>query len=479
MKKKRGLFVWGGILLLGILMGVYMIVKGMNTEETDRKEEEKEEIAAVSEEEISSLTFQLEGKETTWSKKEDGWNLEEDEKFPVDSDKMSNLTSALESVKVSRKLENIENLKDYGLEKPANVVTIQKTDGTEEIIGIGDKNSSTEDTYVYIGQDVNTVYTVSADLSSIFSGSIYDFAKGEEYPVITAADITQIEVKKDKNAYTLFSDGKSSTSWTITDENGEREDADSTSVGTLQSTVAGFQFSKYYEYKCEDWSNYGLDDPKMILTVTYTEQTATEENSDTEEETSAEKKLILQVGNLAEDGNYYVRLGDSQEVHGMSRGAIQTLMDGKAFDYWNKGIEGISIGDLDHLDVTYNGKTYTLKRIVTEEKNESETEEDSGKETVTETKYYVNDEEVKSEEFMDFYRATLSMECQNRLEENIPKKEAELVLHYAGIDGKEITVSYMPRDASFYTVENQRGTYGIVNKMSVKELIEKFVILIP
>lgn len=129
--------------------------------------------------------------------------------------------------------------------------------------------------------------------------------------------------------------------------------------------------------------------------------------------------------------------------------------------------------------MTYNGKTYTLKRIVTEEKNESETEEDSGKETVTETKYYVNDEEVKSEEFMDFYRATLSMECQNRLEENIPKKEAELVLHYAGIDGKEITVSYMPRDASFYTVENQRGTYGIVNKMSVKELIEKFVILIP
>ena len=163
----------------------------------------------------------------------------------------------------------------------------------------------------------------------------------------------------------------------------------------------------------------------------------------------------------------------------MSQGAIQTLMDGKAFDYWNKGIEGISIGNLDHLDVTYNGKTYTLKRIVTEKENESETEEDSEKETVTETKYYVNDEEVKSEEFMDFYRATLSMECQNRLEENIPKKEAELVLHYAGTDGKEITVSYMPRDASFYTVENQQETYGIVNKMSVKELIETFVILIP
>lgn len=483
MKKKRGLYIVGGILLLCLLIGVYILVKKMNKEEVaaEEPEDSQEEILAVSEEDISSLTFRLEGKETTWNKKDDGWNLEGDEQFPVDSDKIGNLTSALDSVKASRKLEKVENLKDYGLDEPENLIKIKKTDDTEEIIGIGDKNPSTEDTYVYLGQDTATVYTVSADLAATFSGSIYDFAKGEEYPEIIATDITQVKIEKSKNGYTLTSDGSSSTSWVVKDENGEENEADTTSAGTLQSTVAGFQFSKYYEYNCEDWKIYGLDEPEMILSVTYKEKTTeedTEENSeeDSSEETPTEKTIRLQVGNLAEDGNYYVRLGDSKEVHGMSQGAIETLLDGKAFDYWNKGIEGINIGDLDHLDVTYNGKIYTLKRIVTEKEKEAETEEDA--ETVTETKYYVNDEEVKSEDFMDFYRETLNMVCQNRLEEDIPEKEPELVLHYEGTKGETVTVSYIPRDASFYTVENQQGTYGIVNKMSVKDLIEKLAILI-
>lgn len=322
MKKKRGLYIVGGILLLCLLIGVYILVKKINKEEVaaEEPEDSQEEILAVSEEDISSLTFRLEGKETTWNKKDDGWNLEGDEQFPVDSDKIGNLTSALDSVKASRKLEKVENLKDYGLDEPENLIKIKKTDDTEEIIGIGDKNPSTEDTYVYIGQDTATVYTVSADLAATFSGSIYDFAKGEEYPEIIATDITQIKIEKSKNGYTLTSDGSSSTSWMVKDENGEENEADTTSAGTLQSTVAGFQFSKYYEYNCEDWKIYGLDEPEMILSVTYKEETTeedTEENSeeDSSEETPKEKTIRLQVGNLAEDGNYYVRLGDSKEVH--------------------------------------------------------------------------------------------------------------------------------------------------------------------
>ena len=41
-----------------------------------------------------------------------------------------------------------------------------------------------------------------------------------------------------------------------------------------------------------------------------------------------------------------------------------------------------------------------------------------------------------------------------------------------------MTVTYIPRDASFYTVVDQDGNSGLVNKMNVKELIEKLVNLL-
>lgn len=123
-----------------------------------------------------------------------------------------------------------------------------------------------------------------------------------------------------------------------------------------------------------------------------------------------DKELVLYVGNVNEtDGNYYVRLGDSSELHGISQASLETLLNGKAFDYWKTSIDSMTISDLDHLDVTYQGTTYTLKRVVTEEKVEKDKSEDTDndadddtdadsedaddeEETKTVTTYYVNDQ---------------------------------------------------------------------------------------
>lgn len=471
MKKKRGFIAAAGILLLGVLIGLYVLVKGLNKEETQSEEEEQqEEIMSVKSEEVESLSFSLEGKEVTWKKTEEEWNMEGDEKFPADSTKIENLLSPLSSLKASRKLENMKNLKDYGLEDPQNTITVKKKGGEEEKIVVGDKNPSTDDTYIYLNEEKSTIYTISEDLADIFSGGVYDFAKGEEYPSLISSNIKKIQVEKEENAYTLESDADSSTSWIVKDQNGESKEADASSAGSLQTSAAGLEYSGYYEFDCEDWSSYGLDKPSMTLILTYTE-----------EESEEEKTLTLNVGELNEEGNYYVRLNESQEVHGMSQASLESFMMGKAFDYLNKSVDGINIADLDHLDVTYNGTVYTLKRTVTEEKKEEVSEDsgDAGEEDITTvTTYYVNDKEADSTKFMDFYREAVSMVCQNRLESDTAKGEPELILHYVGTDGREITVQYTPRDASFYTVSDQNRNYGLVNKMSVKDLIDQFVVLI-
>lgn len=492
--KKRGLFLVTGAVLLCLLLGVYFWMKNQNETEdaTTETDEETEVLISVSEDEIKNLTFRIENNNVTWTKEEDGWSMSEDENFPVDNNSMTQLTSELSSISVNRTLEDVNNLDDYGLDDPVNVITIEKTDDSTEIITVGTKNPSTGDTYLCVGDDKNTVYTVSNDLGQVFSCDLYDLASSENYPTITGTTIQKIEVNKKENSYALESNEESSTGWFVTDEAGDKKEADATNAGTLQSTIAGLSYSGYYNYNCVDWSEYGLDDPKMTIYVDYTEQVQvedeeTEEDSEeeadteTEEESedseikteTVEKTLILYVGSLRDDGNYYVRLGDSQEVHGMSQSTMDSLMNGKDFDYWKLSVESISIDNLKHLDVTYENKTYNLRRVVTEEESDDDSEE-----TTTVTEYYVDSAKVNSDDFMNFYRNTQNMTCQSRLEKYKEENEPEIKLEYYGTDGNVVTVSYISRDSNFYTMVDSNGNYGLVNKMNVKDLINEFIELV-
>ena len=510
MKKKRGLFViLAGVVLLCVLIVCYVALLKVNSSEEKTTEEEtaQEEAAAIASDDISTLTFEAGDQTLTFQKGEDSWTLEGQEDFPVDASKVDSAASYLASIKADRTLTDVEDPGEYGLDDPVNVIEVVKTDGSTEKITVGDKNSSTGNTYICLNDDTSMVYTTGTDLGNAFSGGLYNYAESESYPTITSSTISKIAVEKDSNSYTLTNNGKSSTGWYVEGSDKDKQEADSTQAGTLQSTVAGISFAGYYDYNCTDWAAYGLEKPKMTLTVDYTEEVEAESTDDAESDSDAntddtddsgetttetvDRELVLYVGNINEnDGNYYVRLGDSGELHGISQASLDTLMNGKAFDYWKTSIDSMTISELDHLDVTYQGTTYTLKRVVTEEKVEKDESEDADEdtdedsedaddeeETKTVTTYYVNDQEADSDNFTAFYRAAAAMVCQSRLEENTTKDDAELTLSYHGTDGSKITISYTPRDSSFYVMEDQNGNCGLVNKMNVKDLIDTFLTL--
>lgn len=93
--------------------------------------------------------------------------------------------------------------------------------------------------------------------------------------------------EKRQQSYTVTNNGKSSTGWYVQEEDNKKQEADSTQVGTLQSTVAGLSFAGYYNYNCTDWAAYGLEKPKMTLTVDYTEEVEAESTDDTESDSEA------------------------------------------------------------------------------------------------------------------------------------------------------------------------------------------------
>ena len=242
MKKKRGLFViLAGVVLLCVLSVCYFALLKANSSEEETTEEEttEEEVAAIASDDISTLTFEAGDQTVTFQKAEDSWTLEGQEDFPVDASKVDSVVSCLASVKADRTLTDVEDPGEYGLDVPTNVIEVVKTDGSSEKITVGDKNSSTGNTYICLNDDASTVYTTSTDFGSTFSGGLYNYAESESYPTITSSTIRKIVVKKDNNSYTVTNNGKSSTGWYVQEEDNKKQEADSTQVGTLQSTVAG------------------------------------------------------------------------------------------------------------------------------------------------------------------------------------------------------------------------------------------------
>ena len=83
----------------------------------------------ISLENISHISFWIEGETIGWTKREDIWHLDKDDDFPADTEKIDTIISTLSAMSEERTLENINDLKDYGLEEPANLIEVQNEEG--------------------------------------------------------------------------------------------------------------------------------------------------------------------------------------------------------------------------------------------------------------------------------------------------------------------------------------------------------------
>ncbi|MCD8346794.1 MAG: DUF4340 domain-containing protein [Lachnospiraceae bacterium] len=131
-------------------------------------------------------------------------------------------------------------------------------------------------------------------------------------------------------------------------------EANADEADTLTSTLAGLAYADYLEHNCSDFSAYGLEEPAVTLTITYEEEVESdedeaedaeteasdaeaesEEESETETEESVEtieKTVTFLIGDTDSNGDYYVRLEGSAQVHTLSSDIVTTLLSYSAYD---------------------------------------------------------------------------------------------------------------------------------------------------
>ncbi len=310
MKRKTGLIVLLGVLVLAVAFYVIATVVAKREEEKNQ-ETEATLIAVVDKkpEDVTSLTLESKTLSVGITVNESGvYRLIGDENFPVDQIIASYMVEGVAVIEFTRKLEGADtDPATYGLDEPHTVITAAYTDDSTVTLKLGDYNKHADAYYCDMGD--GAVYLIDADYLSAFDYTMKDLLQDE---LIT-------KPKKGVSAATefklVFRDGSGFT-YTLSkaeaDADADEEEAEETWVKTLlDGTAVEGDFTKQaealykelFDVKLDAWADYnvtgaqrlrefGLAEPAVTVTVRYTEEVTISGDDSTSSVTKEVEKVV-------------------------------------------------------------------------------------------------------------------------------------------------------------------------------------------
>ena len=538
--KKKSMNLITAVAVLVVLSGAYVGVKTyvakQEEKENAEEEEEKTQVFSISSEDVQSIKFVIDKKEVTFEKNNDEWVKSDERDFPVDQDKLIEAIGSLNNVEADRVLDNVTDTTEYGLDDPTNTITITDKDGKETVLHVGMENASTSQYYVENGEDESKIYVVADSVFQPFMKTLYDYAKAGTFPVIDSSTISNVTVDENDDSYTLTKDDNTGL-WDIQDQDGA-EKADSAKVSSLTSSIASIAYGSFVNYNCKDLSEYGLDKPYGTITINYQEEVeeksdssedgdASEENSTDEQDTTEDKKdisatdstedkddastvdsteedtsatdsteedtsvtdssdtqtrmvnreMTILVGDQSDDDGRYVMVNNSKEIYTISNDTLSVFLGKTKEDFWDMTVSYLSVNNLESLQAEYQGETHVID--VSRETSEDNSGDDSSTTSTTTLSYQLDGTEMDdSTPFTTFYNKLINMTGQKRLTEKYENNnKSDFDVELEDVDGEKTKIDYYQYDTNFYAAVVGQKVY-LVNKMTVKELIDSYKTLV-
>lgn len=528
--KKKSMNLITAVAVLVVLSGAYVGVKTyvakQEEKENAEEEEEKTQVFSISSEDVQSIKFVIDKKEVTFEKNNDEWVKSDERDFPVDQDKLIEAIGSLNNVEADRVLDNVTDTTEYGLDDPTNTITITDKDGKETVLHVGMENASTSQYYVENGEDESKIYVVADSVFQPFMKTLYDYAKAGTFPVIDSSTISNVTVDENDDSYTLTKDDNTGL-WNIQDQDGS-EKADSAKVSSLTSSIASIAYGSFVNYNCKDLSEYGLDKPYGTITIDYQEEVeeksdssedgdASEENSTDEQDTTEDKEdisatdstedkddasavdsteedtsvtdssdtqtrmvnreMTILVGDQSDDDGRYVMVNNSKEIYTISNDTLSVFLGKTKEDFWDMTVSYLSVNNLESLQAEYQGETHVID--VSRETSEDNSGDDSSTTSTTTLSYQLDGTELDdSTPFTTFYNKLINMTGQKRLTEKYENNnKSDFDVELEDVDGEKTKIDYYQYDTNFYAAVVGQKVY-LVNKMTVKELIDSYKTLV-
>lgn len=457
MKRSKKLYI-----LLGVLVVVFAATVAVLNYEEKKEEIENsgQVIVAVSEEDVTGLSWSYQSNDLAFYK-EEGWIYDGDDTFPVDEEKIGDLISCFEEWEASFVIENVDDFGQYGLEKPECSITLKTGEETLEIL-LGDFSTMDSERYVSIGD--GNVYLVADDPAEKYDIALSDLIDHDKIPDIE--DATSITFAGAENSKITLEDA----SITYSEEdlyymkvNDTQKALDTDNVKNYLQTLESLGLSDFKTYSAteEELAEYGLNDPELTITVAYREE---DEDGETPIET-----LVIAVGRNGDDvakakknaqkeeGEEipaYVRIGESKIIYEITSAEYDSLMAVSYNDLRHQELFWAEFDSVTQIDISLEDETYVMT---------AEGKEDDRVFTFDEEKIQIEDiktavEDIKAQSFTD--------------EKEKGKEEISLTIHLENDNISEVKLAFYRHDGSTCLAVVNGEPIAYVDRAEVVNLIE-------
>lgn len=340
-------------------------------------------IFSLDPDQVTDLTWTYDGSTVTLQKDgESNWSYPADETFPLDPAYPDAMVQALSVVEAEKAIEAPEDLASYGLEEASCTVSVTAGE-TTYTLSFGDETSLGGQRYLSLGN--GTIYLVDASLLNDFALGLYDIVEEETIPSMT--DLTSLSIATSSGTLSIDyrEDGGLTYSDQYTwfwDQGGSLTALDNTLTQNLVDTITSLTWNACVDYQATEdtLGTYGLDLPAATVTVQYTESTQvetneTDANGDPVYETQeTPATFTLELGDYDGD-TCYARLAGSSMIYRIDGSVADTLLAAKGSDLLPQDVLLMDWEDVTGVDITLDGTTYTLDKVVQEEEANGTTSE--------------------------------------------------------------------------------------------------------
>ena len=415
---KRGTKLLSLAAVLVVLIAAAFAVNKLIPEDGGSTEEEESvSIFTLETGDATALAWEYGGESLSFLSSNDGWIYAGDSSFPLNTSYIDKMLQALSEIRASRTIEAPEDLEQYGLSEPVCTITVTAGETTE--LRIGDETGMGGERYLSLGD--GNVYLVDEDILDSFAYGLYDLVKKEVIP--SMEEVTSFQVESKNNSYCLkylensglaYSD---SYVWFM-DNGGAYQTLDTELTESLLQTVTNMKWKDCVNYKADKAAlvQYGLDEPAATVTVNYrmtAEVETNEKDSDgnaVTETVTTQESFVLELGS-ASGSSCYARLAGSEMVYLVSGDILDTLLYTSSSELQPDEVLVMDWDEVTGVVIELDGETYALEKITRlvvtggedgdGEDSEESADSENEAETVEETVYRLDGEDIAIEDVLE------------------------------------------------------------------------------
>lgn len=192
--KKQGKQMIIMLVVLVLLVGGYLGLRRYNEVQSMKTvEEEVDYIVSLEEDSVIKFTYEYEGTEYTYEKKDDTWYYTGDPEITLTQYRLTNIAGKMEEMIAQDTIADVTDMEQYGLAEPTRTFSFETATERYEFY-VGDYNDFTGMYYICKPGE-NTVYTVNAATVTCMNLDVMEIVEEEESTEATETETEAVETE--------------------------------------------------------------------------------------------------------------------------------------------------------------------------------------------------------------------------------------------------------------------------------------------